>query len=170
MLHTLFEANPTLPHRHVARLFLREAGPGSEPSSAQGETIREITRFAHAELDKKPFAARGSKRKRPTAQEQDVDAAEVRKGLRRGVFAPVPREQRPCSLRGDVDQHLREGISLAKAQGVGKLPRFPLFAVNHRRMAHERQDTGGNERDQAMQEWYQSEQGLAWRKERQELL
>ena len=43
LLHQLFDANPTRPHRYVARLFVREARLGGEASEEQSAVLDEIT-------------------------------------------------------------------------------------------------------------------------------
>ena len=75
LLHKLFDANPTRPHRYVARLFVREAGLGGEASERQSAILDEITRFLLEELGKKAFCRRGSKRTRPLLVAAMGDAA-----------------------------------------------------------------------------------------------
>lgn len=165
-LHQLFQANPTKPHRHVARLFLREAGLGGEPSSAQDDIIREMSRFILEELDKQPFCQRGSKRQRRQRTQEQVDIVEVREGLRRGaVLGPVPQEQRPTKLRPEVEKHLRAQAAVARGLG-GKLPNLPFLAEDHRRMETVRRDVGGRLCREAMQRWFESDEGKEWRQSR----
>ena len=70
LLHQLFEANPTQPHRHVARLFIRDAGLGGSPSEAQEDIIFAILLLMVDELQLTSFCKRGSKRQMPLMLEQ----------------------------------------------------------------------------------------------------
>jgi hypothetical protein len=169
LLHTLFQENPTQPHRYVARLFLREAGLGAETSSSQDKVVREMAHFMVQELYKQPFTKRGSKRNR-TSVEEEFDVLRVREGLRRAPFlGPAPQEQRPSKLRATVEQHLRERAAVAATLSVGRLPALPLHPQDHRKMQKERVDVGGTLHRQAMQDWYVSDKGKAWRESRGDL-
>ncbi len=170
LLHALFQEKRTGPHRYVARLFLRDAGLGAEPSSSQDEVVREMARFMFHELDKQPFTKRGSKRKRQSVEEEEFDVLNVREGLRRApILGPAPQEQWPTKLRATTEHHLRERAAVAKEQHVGRLPTLPLHKDDHRNMQREHEDVSGVLRRKAMQDWLVSDDGKDWRQSRGDL-
>ena len=166
LLHQLFDANPTMPHRYVARLFVREAGLGGEASERQSAILDEITRFILEELGKKAFCRRGSKRTRSLhAAAMGEDEEEIRKGLRRhAALALVPEQACPMELRPDVAGELQRAINQATNMGRGRISALQVFKEDVRTVRRDRADSVLSE---AMQTWLASDEATAWPRERE---
>ncbi len=169
LLHQLFDANPTKPHRYVARLFVRESGLGGDVSGAQDAVIEEITRFMFEELHKNPFCVRGSKRQRPHEAGKDLeeDAEDVRKGLRRHAMLELAAEVAcPMQLRPDVAEKVQNASNTATNLNRGKIAALPRFMENSRTMHKNRTTSVLRE---AMQNWLSSDDARQWRAARERL-
>ena len=169
LLHQLFDASPTKPHRYVARLFIRTGGLGNDATPGLREIHEELARFILEEMGKNPFCKRGSKRAKLLENEEHENCEHVlRVGLRRHAEVLAHRAEVACpkKLRPVAQEAVQAAITRAHNEHRGTVGALPIFKEDVRTT---RKNRAASVLATTMQAWLESDAAKEWREERKAL-